>query len=106
LSSGPGRQLNTSHSDERIFEHPEVTIKPSALDDELQRRLLSIKTSNPTENLLDHEGRKSVPNILEHPDMRSPIVMQPQQISSSTSSSALLIHNDCRRVSRTQSGKT
>jgi len=105
LSSDPGRQLNTSQSDERIFEHPEVTIKPSALDDELQRRFLTIKTSNPTENLLDHEGRQSVPNMLEHPDMRSPIVMQSQQIPSSISSSALLIHNDCKRVSRTQSGK-
>jgi hypothetical protein len=101
LSSNPGRPLIASHSDERVFEHPEVTIKPSALDDELQRRLLTIKTSNTSENLLERGNGQSVPNILEHPDMRSPVVMQ--QISSSASSSALLIHNDCKRISRTQS---
>lgn len=102
----PNRQLTTSQSDERIFEHPEVTIKPSALDDELQRRLLNMRTSNTTDNLLDQDdARQSAPNILEHPDMRTPVVMQSQQTSSSSSSSALLIQTDCKRVSRTQSGK-
>lgn len=105
MSSNPARQLNTSHSDERIFEHPEVTIKPSALDDEIQRRLLSIKSSNTSENLLERDAGQSAPNILEHPDMRSPVVMQSPPISSSNSSSALLMHNDYKRVSRTQSGK-
>lgn len=101
----PSRQLTTSQSDERIFEHPEVTIKPSALDDELQRRLVNLRTSNPTENVLEQDARQSAPNILEHPDMRTPVVMQSQQPSSSSSSSAILIHTDCKRVSRTQSGK-
>jgi hypothetical protein len=96
--------LKASQSDERIFEHPEVTIIPSALDDELQRRSLTIKTSNTTDNL-ERDGGQSTPNILEHPDMRSPVIMQPQQISSSTSSSALLIYNDYKRLSRTQSSK-
>ncbi|CAF2476964.1 unnamed protein product [Rotaria sp. Silwood2] len=106
LSSNSSRQLNSSHSDERIFEHPEVTIKSSALDDEIQRRLLTIKTSNTNENFLESEGGKSIPNILEHPDMRSPVVMQPQQMSSSYSSSALLTQNNCKKINRTQSGKT
>ena len=103
IRTKPSRQLTTSQSDERIFEHPEVTIKPSALDDELQRRLLNIRTSNTTENVLEQDARQSAPNILEHPDMRTPVVMQSQQTSSS--SSALLIQTDCKRVSRTQSGK-
>jgi hypothetical protein len=97
--------LTTSQSDERIFEHPEVTIKPSALDDELQRRLLTMKTSNTNDNLVDRDVGQSAPNILEHPDMRSPVFMQTQQISSSNSSSALFIQNNCQRVCRTQSGK-
>jgi hypothetical protein len=100
--------LTTSQSDERIFEHPEVTIVPSALDDELQRRLLTMRTSNTVDNLLDRDAGQSAPNILEHPDMRSPVVMQQQQqqqMPSSNSSSALFIQSNCRRVSRTQSGK-
>ncbi len=103
MSSNTGRQLSISHSDKRIFEHPEVTIIPSALDDELQRRLLTIKTSNPSEQIPERDGGQSVPNILEHPDMRSPIVMQPQPLSSSLSTS--LTYNECKQVSRTRSGK-
>jgi len=103
LSSNTGRQLSISHSDKRIFEHPEVTIIPSALDDELQRRLLTIKTSNASEHIPERDGGQSSPNILEHPDMRSPIVMQPHQLSSSLSTS--LTYNECRQVSRTRSGK-
>jgi hypothetical protein len=95
--------LSTSQSDERIFQHPEVTIIPSVLGDEMQRRLLTMKTSNTSDSLLEHGG-KSAPNILEHPDMRSPVVMQPQQISISPSSTALSIQNDCKRVGRTHSG--
>ncbi|CAF1004214.1 unnamed protein product [Rotaria sordida] len=103
LSSNSSRQLNSSQSDEHIFEHPEVTIKSSALDDEIQRRLSTIKTSNANENSLEHDGGKSVPNILEHPDMRSPVVMQPPQMSSSFSSSSLLIQNNSKKINRTQS---
>lgn len=102
IRTKPSRQLTTSQSDERIFEHPEVTIKPSALDDELQRRLLNMRTSNTSENLAELDARQSAPNILEHPDMRTPVVMQSQQTSSSA---AVLIQTDCKRVSRTQSGK-
>ena len=97
-----GRALNASHSDDRIFEHPEVTIKPSALDDEIQRRLLTLKTSNTTESLLDQQGDITVPNILEHPDMRAPVVMLTPNTSSS--SSALLLANDQKRIIRQQSG--
>ena len=64
-----------------------------------------MRTSNTTDNLLEQDARQSAPNILEHPDMRTPVVMQSQQTSSSSSSSALLIQTDCKRVSRTQSGK-
>jgi len=94
--------LATSHSDERIFEHPEVTIKPSELDDELQRRLVTMKTSNTKENLLENIDPPCESTILEHPDMSSPVVMQ--TIPSSTSSSALLFQDGYRRISRTQSG--
>ena len=95
--------MSSSQSDERIFEHPEVTIKPSALDDEIQKRLLTMKPSNTTENLAEREGGRSAPNILEHPDMRAPVVMLSQQLSSSSTSS--LIQVDLKRVTRTQSGK-
>ena len=98
------RQLSASHSDDRIFEHPEVTIKPSALDDEIQKRLLTLKTSNTTENLLERSSRSSESSILEHPDMRSPVIMLTQQ--NSPSSSALLISQDHKRVIRQQSGRT
>ncbi len=96
--------MTASQSDDRIFEHPEVTIKPSALDDEIQRRLLTMKISNTLDNL-DRDAGQSAPNILEHPDMRLPVIMQPQQMSSSNLSSAFFIQNNCRRVSRTQSGR-
>ena len=98
------RQLTTSQSDERIFEHPEVTIIPSALDDEIHRRLLTLKISNTHRNSLERDAGQSAPNILEHPDMRAPVVMQ-SVLPSSASSSAFLIENNCRRVSRTQSGR-
>jgi hypothetical protein len=78
------RQKKIFHSDDRIFEHPEVTIKPSALDDKISRRLLtSNKSFIPNEN-----SGGSVPNILEHPDIRTPIVMETQQSSPSLSSSS------------------
>ena len=89
---------NISQSDDRIFEHPEVTIKPSKLDDKVQRRsIMSTKPFNPNEN-----SSGSVPNILEHPDMRTPIVMQNQQLSSSSSSSSS--HGN-KKLFRQQSGK-
>lgn len=104
LSSNTGRPLNSSQSDERIFEHPEVTIKPSALDDEIQRRLLTIRTSSTTDNFTECEGGQSVPNILEHPDMRSPVVMQTQPLSSSLSTSSFTMQNNCNKINRAQSG--
>lgn len=65
-----------------------------------------MKTSNTNENLLERDSGQSAPNILEHPDMRSPVVMQTPPISSSSSSSSPLIFpNDCKHISRTQSGK-
>ncbi len=89
---------NISQSDDRIFEHPEVTIKPSKLDDKVQRRsMMSKKPFNPNEN-----SGGSVPNILEHPDMRTPIVMQNQQLYSSSSSSSS--HGN-KKLFRQQSGK-
>ena len=100
----PVRQLKGSHSDDRIFEHPEVTIKSSALDEEIQKRLLTLKASNTTDDLLEHNSANSESSILEHPDMRSPVVMLTQQ--SSPSSSALLISQDHKRVIRQQSGST
>jgi hypothetical protein len=63
-----------------------------------------MKTSNPHEHVLDREGGQSAPNILEHPDMRAPVIMQPQPLSSSMSSSSNYIQNECKRVSRTRSG--
>jgi hypothetical protein len=103
-SSNTGRQLSISQSDDRIFEHPEVTIKPSALDDEIQRRLLTIKTSNTHEHFIERDGGHSLPNTLEHPDMRSPVVMQPQQLCSSLSASLINNNNNDKRVIRQQSG--
>lgn len=50
----------------------------------------------------------SVPNILEHPDIRRPIVMENQQLSlssSSSSSSTSSNSNDRRKLYRQQSGK-
>ncbi len=93
------RQKKIFHSDDRIFEHPEVTIKPSALDDKISRRLLtSNKSFIPNEN-----SGGSVPNILEHPDIRTPIVMETQQSSPSLSSSS---SSDKGKLFRQQSGKT
>ncbi|CAF3856754.1 unnamed protein product [Rotaria magnacalcarata] len=105
LSSNSDRQLSSSRSDEFIFEHPEITIKPSALDDEIQRRLSTMKSSNTNESLVERSGGKSIPNILEHPDMRSPVVMQSPQmsLSSSSSSAGLLVNNNCKKFNRTQS---
>jgi hypothetical protein len=78
------RHKNISHSDDRIFEHPEVTIKPSILDEKVHRRLMmTTKTSTTNE-----KSGGSVPNILEHPDIRTPIVMETEQLSSSSSSSS------------------
>jgi hypothetical protein len=92
------RQKNISQSDDRIFEHPEVTIKPGTIDDRVSRRLIiSTKSFTPNEN-----GGGSVPNILEHPDIRTPIVMETQQLSSSSSSSS---SSDKGKLFRQQSGK-
>jgi len=82
-----------SQSDDRIFEHPEIIIKPTTHDDKAQRRLLATKSLH-TNDI----GGGSVPNILEHPDMRTPIVLQNQQIPSSSSSSS-----DRKRLIRQQS---
>jgi hypothetical protein len=95
--------LSGSHSDDRIFEHPEVTIKPSTLDQEIQKRLSTLRTSSTTENLLEHDRETSVPSILEHPDMRSPVIMLTQH--NSLSSSSILISRDSNRIIRQQSGK-
>lgn len=93
------RQRKISHSDDRIFEHPEVTIKPTTIDDRIQRRIMT--STQPFNTHLNGGG--SVPNILEHPDMRTPIVrdtQSPTLSSSSTSSSS-----DKRKLVRQQSGR-
>lgn len=64
-----------------------------------------MKSSVTSDNLAESDGGKSTPSILEHPDMRSPVVMQPSQLSSSVSSSTLLFNNTYKQISRTQSGK-
>jgi len=93
------RHKTISHSDDRIFEHPEVTIKPSTLDDEIQRRLMmTTRFSNTIENT-----GGSVPNILEHPDIRTPIIMETQQISLSSSPSSSSSSSDRRKIIRQQS---
>jgi hypothetical protein len=96
-----GRPKNRSQSDDRIFEHPEVTIKPPVLDDRIQRRLMTTKPLDTHGN-----GGGSVPNILEHPDMRTPVVMLNQQMSlSSSSSSGSSSSKDKKSLTRQQSGK-
>ncbi len=90
------RQKKISQSDDRIFEHPEVTIKPTTLDDRVTRRLIASNKPN------EHSGG-SVPNILEHPDMRTPIVMEAQQSSPTSSSSSS--SSDKGKLFRQQSGK-
>jgi len=72
-----------SQSNDRIFEHPEITIKPSTIDERAQRRaMMTTLPFNSSEN-----GGGSVPNILQHPDMRTPVVMNSQHVSSPSSSS-------------------
>jgi len=85
-----------SHSDDRIFEHPEITIKPSKLDDKVQRRLMALNTNE--------KNGGSVPNILEHPDIRTPIVMETQQLSLSSSSSSSASNEKRKLLFRQQSG--
>ncbi|CAF4951776.1 unnamed protein product, partial [Rotaria magnacalcarata] len=97
------RQKPMSQSNDRIFEHPEITIKPSTFDDKIHRRLITAtKTFSTSEN-----GSGSAPNILEHPDMRTPIVMEKHQLSlSSSSSSPSSIsnnNNNNKRLARQQS---
>ena len=96
------RQKNLSQSQDRIFEHPEVTIKPTTTDDRIHRRLLMTTKAFNNEN-----NGGSVPNILEHPDIRTPIVMQTQQLSlsSSSPSSDSNSSSEKRRILRQQSGK-
>lgn len=95
------RHRKVSQSDDHIFEHPEVTIKPNAIDDRIQRRLLT--STQPFNTHVNGGG--SVPNILEHPDMRTPIVMTTQQLSPSSSSSTSS-GSDRRKLVRQQSGRT
>jgi hypothetical protein len=81
-----------------------VTIKPSTLDDRVSRRLLSATKGINT----NASNGGSVPNILEHPDMKTPVVMGIQQISSpssSGSSSSSRSGNNNRKLVRQQSGK-
>lgn len=92
------RQRKVSQSDDHIFEHPEVTIKPNAIDDRIQRRLLT--STQPFNSHINGGG--SVPNILEHPDMRTPIVMTTQQLSPSSSTSS---SSERRKLIRQQSGR-
>ncbi|CAF1289966.1 unnamed protein product [Adineta steineri] len=97
------RHKTFSHSDDRIFEHPEITIKPSTFDNKSSRRsLINTKPINTNEN---NSGTGSVPNILEHPDMRTPVVMESQQISlsSSSSSTSSTSSGNNRKISRQQS---
>ncbi|CAF1202029.1 unnamed protein product [Rotaria sordida] len=72
------RQKSFSQSNDHIFEHPEVIIKPTTLDDKIPRRLTTTTTRpfNTNEN-----GTGSAPNILEHPDIKTPIVMENYQKS-------------------------
>ncbi len=103
LTSNSGtnhRHKSIFHSDDLIFEHPEVTIKPPTLDDKVQRRLMT--TTKPF-NTNEHGGG-SVPNILEHPDIRTPIVMETQQLSLSSSSASSSSSSDKRKLFRQQSG--
>ncbi|UJR13725.1 hypothetical protein I4U23_000736 [Adineta vaga] len=91
-----------SQSHERIFEHPEVTIKPATNNDRTSRR--SLVTSKIMSNHESNGG--SVPNILEHPDMRTPIVMENQQVSlssSSSSSTSSSSHHSNKKMMRQQS---
>ena len=96
-----GRQKMFSQSDDRIFEHPEVTIKPLSGDDKSPRRsMISARMFDTNEN-----NGGSVPNMLEHPDMKTPLVMQTQQVSSSSESSNNSSMNDSQKFLRQQSGK-
>ncbi|CAM4891276.1 unnamed protein product [Rotaria socialis] len=98
------RQKTISQSNDRTFEHPEITIKPSTFDEKIHRRFITAtKTFSTNEN-----GSGSAPNILEHPDMRTPIVMEKHQLSlSSSSSSPSSIsnnnNNNNKRLARQQS---
>ena len=96
-----GRQKMFSQSDDRIFEHPEVTIKPLSGDEKSSRRsTISARMFDTNEN-----NGGSVPNMLEHPDMKAPLVMQTQQVSSSLESSSNGGMNDSQKFLRQQSGK-
>jgi len=79
-----------------------VTIKPSTLDDRVSRRLLSATKGINT----NASNGGSVPNILEHPDMKTPVIMGTQQISSpSSGSSSSSRSGNNRKLVRQQSGK-
>lgn len=80
-----------------------MTIKPSILDQEIQKRLSILKTSSTPDEIFDSDQEITIPNILEHPDMSSPVIMLTQQNSSS--SSALLFSQDQKRMVRQHSGK-
>lgn len=93
------RNKTFSQSNDRIFEHPEITIKPSTIDERAQRRaMMTTLPFNSSEN-----GGGSVPNILQHPDMPTPFSMNPQHISSPSSSSTSS-SNGRKTLVRQQSG--
>ena len=102
-SNPSSRPKTFSQSNDHIFEHPEITIKPSRTDDKASRR--SLVTTKPVTHYESNGG--SVPNILEHPDMKTPIVMETQQVSLSSSSSSTpsSSHYNNRKIMRQQSGK-
>ncbi|CAF0952575.1 unnamed protein product [Adineta ricciae] len=100
-SNPSSRPKTFSQSNDHIFEHPEITIKPSRTDDRASRR--SLVTTKPMTHYESNGG--SVPNILEHPDMKTPIVMETQQVSLSSSSSSTpsSSHHNNRKIIRQQS---
>ncbi len=61
--------------------------------------MMTTKPFNTNEN-----SGGSVPNILEHPDIRTPIIMENQQLSLSSSSGSST-SSDKRKLFRQQSGK-
>ncbi|CAF1014534.1 unnamed protein product [Adineta ricciae] len=101
-SNPSSRPKTFSQSNDHIFEHPEITIKPSRADDRASRR--SLVTTKSVTHYQSNGG--SVPNILEHPDMKTPIVMETQQqvsLSSSSASTPSSSHPNNRKIMRQQS---
>lgn len=67
----------------------------------MHRRLVTTAIKGLSNN---ENGSGSAPNILEHPDMKTPIVMENHPISFS-SSSASSISPSNKKITRQQSGK-